>query len=130
MDQPLEDLDDHLATIGVHNKATNPGPVSLDGLQDLLPRAVESARQTMQMTFESAAAAAEQRLQSWTARATGWTQLSFELTQRAEVKKQRERVTEEQLIAESLAPAQRLVRPLLIVVPRDTPTAVPEGADQ
>jgi hypothetical protein len=84
----------------------------------------------MQMTFESAATAAEQRLQAWTDRATDWTQLSFELTQRAEVKKQRERVSEEQVIAESLAPAQRLVRPLLIVVPRSTPTAVPEGADQ
>lgn len=130
LDQPLEDLGDHLAAIGVHNKATNPGPVSLEGLQALLPRAVENARQTMQMTFESAATAAEQRLKTWTDRATGWTQMSYGLTQRAEIKKQRERVTEEQLIAESLAPAQRLVRPLLIVVPRNTPTAVPEGADQ
>jgi short-subunit dehydrogenase len=130
LSEPLEDLGEHLSGIGVDAKATNPGPVTVNGLQALLPQAVESARQTMQLTFEAAADSANQRLQAWKDRATGWTQLSFDFAQRAEVKKQRERVSEEQRIAESLAPAQRLVRPLLIVVPRATPVAVPEGADQ
>ncbi len=130
LSEPLEDLGEHLSSIGVDAKATNPGPVTVNGLQALLPQAVESARQTMQLTFEAAANSANQRLQAWKDRATGWTQLSFDFAQRAEVKKQRERVSEEQRIAESLAPAQRLVRPLLIVVPRATPVAVPEGADQ
>ena len=130
LSEPLEDLGEHLRNIGIEAKANNPGPVAIDGLQALLPPAVESARQTMQLTFESAAAAANQRLNDWKNRAKDWTQHSFEFTQRAEVKKQRERVTEEQHIAESLAPAQRLVRPLIVVVPRNTPVAVPEGADQ
>lgn len=130
LSEPLEDLGEYLSSIGVGANATNPGPVAVNGLQALLPQAVESARQTMQLTFEAAADAATQRLQAWKDRATGWTQLSFDFAQRAEVKKQRERVSEEQRIAESLAPAQRLVRPLLIVVPRATPVTVPEGADQ
>ncbi len=128
--QALEDLDDHLQNIGITAKANNPGPVDLDGLQTLLPAAVDNARRTMELTFASAVEAASLRLEAWNQRASGWTQLSFELTQRAEVKKQRDRVTEEQRIAETLAPAQRLVRPLLIVVPRNTPTARPEGEDQ
>ncbi|MGW6173686.1 helicase-related protein [Arthrobacter sp. NPDC055138] len=130
LSEPLEDLGEHLENTGVKAKANNPGPVVTDGLQALLPHAVESARQTMQLTFESAAAAANQRLDDWKNRAKDWTQLSFEHTQRVEIKKQRERITEEQQIAESLAPAQRLVRPLLIVVPRNTPVVDLEGADQ
>lgn len=127
LSEPLADLGSHLKDIGINATATNPGPVRLDGLQALLPQAVETARQTMQMTFQAAEAAASQRLADWKGRAQGWTQLSFDIPQKQEVKKQRERITEEQHIAESLAPAQRLVRPLLIVVPRETPVANPEG---
>lgn len=128
--EPLSDLGDHLKEIGLDAKATNPGPVKLDGLQELLPKAVESARQTMQLTFQSAEDAASNRLENWRDRAHGWTQLSFDIAQKQEVKKQRERITEEQRIAESLAPSQRLIRPLLIVVPREPAVAEPEGADQ
>lgn len=126
--ESLPDLGDHLKSIGVHAKATNPGPAQLQGIQQLLPAAVESARQTMALTFESAETDARQRLAAWSGRARDWTDLSFDIAQKQEVKKQRERITEEQQIAESLAPAQQLVRALLIVVPRSTPVALVEGS--
>lgn len=128
--EPIPDIGRHLAEIGVHAKATNPGPVQLTGLQDLLPHAVEQAANNLELTFAEAAKQASDRLDAWTSRAHGWTQESFELAQRGEVRKQRERVTEEQRVAQSLAPAQRLVRPLLVVVPRNTPAAPLEGANQ
>lgn len=82
----------------------------------------------MALTFQSAEADARQRLADWSGRAQDWTQLSFDIAQKQEVKKQRDRITEEQHIAESLAPAQQLVRALLIVVPRATPVALVEGS--
>lgn len=128
--ETIPDIGDRLAEIGVHARATNPGPVLLDGLQDLLPHAVKHATNNLEFTFSQAAAEAGTRLDSWMSRAHGWTQESFDLAQRADVRKQRDRVAEEQRIAQSLAPAQRLVRPLLVVVPRDTPAASLEGTNQ
>lgn len=130
MAEPILDLGDHLKESGVNSISTNPGPVDLEGLQSMIPKAVENAKQTMQLTFHAAEQAAHRRLEAWKDRAQGWTQMSFDIIQKEEVKKMRDRVTEEQRIAESLAPAQRLVRPLLVIVPRATPVARAEGAEQ
>ncbi len=121
---PLADLGDYLAEIGLSSSAANPGPVAgVEQLQILIPMAVDSASSAMEMTFSASAAQATSRLEEWTQRATQWRQQAKSLAETTNVKKQRQRVEDELRIAESLSPAQRLIRPLLVVVPRDTPRA-------
>ncbi|WP_431710460.1 helicase-related protein [Glutamicibacter uratoxydans] len=121
---PLPDLGSYLAEIGLSSNAANPGPVAgIEHLQTLIPLAVDSAGSAMEMTFSASAAQATSRLEEWTQRAAQWRQQADSLAETTNVKKQRQRVEDEQRIAESLAPAQRLIRPLLVVVPRDTPRA-------
>ncbi|MGP5022256.1 helicase-related protein [Glutamicibacter arilaitensis] len=121
---PLPDLGAYLAEIGLSTSAANPGPVAgVEKLQELIPLAVDSAGSAMEMTFSASAEQATTRLEEWKQRASQWRQQAESLVKTTNVKKQSQRVEDEQRIAESLAPAQRLIRPLLVVVPRDTPRA-------
>ena len=131
MSMPLPDLGAHLAEIGLGSGAANPGPIAgIEELQPLIPLAVDSSAQAMEATFEAAADYANARLDTWRQRARGWEELSHNLTQNSSVKTHRKRVSDEQKIVESLAPAQRLIRPLLVIVPRNTPAAGPsEGTN-
>ena len=128
---PLPDLGAHLAGIGMGAAAANPGPVAgTADLQALIPRAVDSSAQAMELTFAAAEETANARLDAWRQRAHGWEQQSQSLAQTSTVKTQRKRVSDEQKIVESLAPEQRLIRPLLVIVPRNTPAAGPsEGTN-
>ncbi|MFD1377630.1 helicase-related protein [Micrococcus antarcticus] len=121
---PLPDLGAYLAEIGLSTSAANPGAVAgVEKLQELIPLAVDSAGSAMEMTFSASAEQATTRLEEWKQRASQWRQQAESLVKTTNVKKQSQRVEDEQRIAESLAPAQRLIRPLLVVVPRDTPRA-------
>ncbi|WP_417372323.1 helicase-related protein [Glutamicibacter protophormiae] len=121
---PLPDLGDYLTGIGFSSKAANPGPVTgVEQLQKLIPLAVDSVGPAMEATFSAAANQATKQLEEWKQRATQWRQQAENVAKTADVKKQTFRLEEEQRIAESLAPAQHLIRPLLVVVPRDTPRA-------
>ncbi|GAA2968410.1 helicase-related protein [Glutamicibacter bergerei] len=119
---PLADLGAHLTEIGLTSKVANPGPVGgIEALQALIPIAVDNAASAMEITFTAAASQATSRLEQWKQRADGWKKQATAIADTGNVKTQRKRVEDEQRIAESLAPAQRLIRPLLVVVPRDTP---------
>jgi superfamily II DNA or RNA helicase len=120
----LDDLGVYLKAAGLTAKAINPGAIAnVDQLQQLVAVAVENTSETLEATFAAAQQAAEQRLAGWQNRADHWQESSLEQhlpgMSKSALKKQRERIQEEQRIAASLAPSQRLVRPLLVIVPEN-----------
>ncbi|GAA3050657.1 MULTISPECIES: helicase-related protein [Actinomycetes] len=121
---PIPDLAEFFAEVGFHAGAPNPGPVDTAPLQDQLPAAVENAERHLKTMRSALAEDALHRLEGWMARAERWTQESGALIQRAEVQKRRERVEEERRVAEDMRPDQHLVRPLLVITPRETPVQV------
>ncbi|GAB3188037.1 helicase-related protein [Nesterenkonia suensis] len=118
---PIPDLAEFFTEVGFHAQAPNPGPVSTAALQQELPQAVESAERHLTMMRSHLAEGATARLEQWMARAERWTHDSGALIQRAEVQKRRDRVEEERRLAEDMRPDQQLVRPLLVITPRETP---------
>ncbi|MGP5194824.1 DEAD/DEAH box helicase [Arthrobacter rhombi] len=117
------DVGEYLRGIGLNAKSPNPGPVDLAGIQDLLPGAVNAAEHYLIQTMGAAETDAESRLEDWLARADAWSHASDALIQRADVRQRRERVAEERQLAEAMRPAQRVVRPLLAILPRNTEVA-------
>lgn len=120
----LDDLGAYLKAAGLTAKAINPGAIAnVVQLQQLVPVAVENTSETLEATFAAAQQAAERRLASWQDRADHWQESSLEQhlpgMSKFALKKQRERIQEEQRIAASLAPSQRLVRPLLVITPEN-----------
>ncbi|MET4004288.1 superfamily II DNA or RNA helicase [Arthrobacter sp. UYCu511] len=122
---PLESIRDYLREVDITDKAINPGPVAGIGqLQELIPAAVNSTESTLHSIFDASQASAQQRLDGWMSRADQWQEDSLQATLpglKKALTKQRARIQDEQRIAASLAPSQRLVRPLLVIVPTNTP---------
>lgn len=127
---PIPDLAGYLEEIGFHATTANPGPVATAQLQQALPQAVDAASQHVNMVTWSLAEQTTRRLDEWIRRADRWQDESGGLIQRAEVQKRRDRVREERRLAEDMRPDQELVRPLLIITPRDTPVDSGESAEQ
>ncbi|MFG2446457.1 helicase-related protein [Nocardia fluminea] len=119
---PLENLDFLLTRTGLKPNTANPGPIpDPDRFQQLIPIAVDKATQSMKLVLDHQERAATERLDQWRQRANRWysgaDQLELFGTQRKKVDKYAQRIAEEQRLAESLAPTQQLVRPLLVIVP-------------
>ncbi|MBY4571133.1 helicase [Gordonia sihwensis] len=116
------DLDFLTTDTGLRPGSANPGPVAdADRYRELIPIAVDEATTAMQMVLDAQEAAATERLDRWRRRADRWhtgaEQLELVGGQRKKVDTLSRRITEEQRLAESLAPTQQLVRPLLLIVP-------------
>jgi len=81
----------------------------------------------MRWVLDAQEAATTDRLTQWRKRAQRWhddaEQLELFGTQRSKVSKLGQRINDEQRLADLLAPTQQLVRPLLVIVPTDTPVA-------
>lgn len=128
MVEALEDLD--FLTIGTALKpgSANPGPVAdAERYQRLIPVAVEHARREMRWVLDAQEAATTERLAQWRDRAKLWhadaDRLDLRGAQKSRIGKLGQRITEEQRLADLLAPTQQLVRPLLVIVAADTPAA-------
>ncbi|MGW5317714.1 helicase-related protein [Nocardia thailandica] len=120
--RPLENLDFLLTTTGLKPDTPNPGPIQDAGrFQPLIPVAVDQATQSMKIVLDHQERSANERLAQWRLRAERWHSSAGQLelfgAQRKKVDKYAQRVSREQSIAESLAPTQQLVRPLLVIVP-------------
>ncbi|GAB4587631.1 helicase-related protein [Nocardia sp. IFM 10818] len=120
--EPLEDLDFLIAETGLKPGTANPGPVSEpEQYRRLVPVAVERATDVMKMALDEQEEFAKQRLAQWRKRADRWhsgaEQLELFGSRKNKVSKLSQRIAEEQRLAESLAPTQQLVRPLLVIVP-------------
>ncbi|WP_255583809.1 DEAD/DEAH box helicase [Dietzia sp. ANT_WB102] len=109
-----------LRGIGLDKSATNPGPVAdTDELTQLIPAAVAATAASLDGVFAEATTEAERRVTEWRDRSSRWESEAGELFSSARLANLTRRVQEEAELAEQLRPEQRLVRPLLVVVPTD-----------
>lgn len=118
--QTIEDPYAWLREIGLDHNATNPGPIeNTDDLNPLIRAAVDAARSNLDDVFRKAESEAKARVETFRNRSSEWALFASEQTQTAGIRRLKSRVDDEADLAEQLAPEQRLVRPLLVVVPRD-----------
>lgn len=126
--QPHESASTALAALGWSAASVNPGPVAgAAELQALIGPAVRQARAQMRSLFEVAEADARRRVEEWSRRLDRWTEEADVLFQRRELRQHRVGVAQERELVEAMAPDRQLVRPLLVVVPVDTPVGPGEG---
>nr|WP_314034799.1 DEAD/DEAH box helicase [Dietzia sp. CH92] len=122
--EPIEDPYAWLKEIGLAVGATNPGPVAdAAELSTLIPRAVKATSGSLETVFAQAGAEADRRITAWRERSHEWENQAVELISSARLTTLSRRVKEEAELAEQLRPEQRLVRPLLVVVPLNHPIA-------
>ncbi|MFC4127135.1 helicase-related protein [Nocardia rhizosphaerae] len=119
---PLENLDFLLTETGLEPGTANPGPIpDPERFQQLIPVAVDQATKSMKLVLDHQERSANERLAQWRRRADRWhsgaEQLELFGSQKKKVDSYARRIAEEQRLAESLAPTQQLVRPLLVIVP-------------
>ncbi|MFE9579951.1 helicase-related protein [Nocardia sp. NPDC006044] len=117
-----EDLGFLTTETGLKPGTANPGPIpAVERFSELVPVAVDKAAESMRLVLDEHQRSAEQRLRQWRQRADRWhssaEQLELFGSQKNKVDKLSRRIAEEQRLAESLAPTQQLVRPLLMIVP-------------
>ncbi|MDO5727871.1 MAG: helicase-related protein, partial [Bowdeniella nasicola] len=120
----IENISSYLRLRGLTPDAANPGAVPTDGLNDQLVNAISQAEVYLSGWVSKML---DQRghtmLDEWLKRADKWDEEAAKVTQRQEVRNRRERVQAEQELARQMKPGQPIVRPLLVVLPQDTPVA-------
>jgi superfamily II DNA or RNA helicase len=120
---PYPSAAEMLAAVGVRTVAGNPGPPDVSGLQHLIRPAVAAATTYVRQVFTASEKKAQVRAEDWSARAGTWQDEAKAGTQRELFVQRRATVAEEQVLADAMAPDRQLVRPLLLVLPADHPTA-------
>ena len=110
------------AAVGYAEQASNPGPVAgIDMLKPLIATAVARGTTEMSAVFTVAQDAITARVQEWSQRVTDWTEDANALVQRYELQNRRVSVDKEKALVGQMIPERQLVRPVLVVVPRDHP---------
>lgn len=118
--EAVADADEAWKQLGVAE--TNTGAVDVSGLDGVVVAAVRAAEQLMAGVTESAAESVRDRVTAWQERVRSWEEESDELVRRKEIRARKDRrdaVDDERRIADEMLPAQRLVRPLLVVLGED-----------
>lgn len=117
-----------LVAAGIEQEQTNTGAVSDVGLLTaLIAPAVDAAQDQMSLTMTAAAEAALERVAAWADRADSWDDDAGRLIQNRQLRSQRRSVDEERELIAQHSPAHTLIRPLLVVVPRDVAGDAQEG---
>ena len=111
-----------LADAGLVTERINPGPVELPG-RDLIGPAVEAAEGHLDRTMVAAREDVERRVAAWVRRAETWQAEADALIQRGAVRQRRSLVEQQERLSRDMSPDRQLVRPLLVVLPDDTPEA-------
>lgn len=124
--QALKDLSFLTESTGFKAGSPNPGAVeNAAQYQELLPHAIKAARGILQRVFNTQKERAEERLAMWRDRFDDWQQNADKLqlfgTSRTQVQGLEQRIKEERNLADSLSPDKYDLRPLLVIVPADTP---------
>lgn len=113
-----------LASMGLTSKKSiNNGAVDVSSLQALIAPAVSIAQSNASSLRDASGAVIEQHIEQWSSRVADWEKSADALTQRVDLKTRRVTVEKEREIAEQMKPHRTLVRPLLLVVPENWPTA-------
>jgi len=110
---------DALHTLDIAKPLSNTDSLDPERWQYLIPLAVETATRNMQNFEIFARADIEDRVQMWSGRVEEWEQEASALVQVHVLRERAERVAAEQAIARSMLPSQTLVRPLLVIVPKE-----------
>jgi hypothetical protein len=120
LSEPHPSLRSALEGLGIAAKHVNAGsPANLHDLTQYVAPAVRQARETLSAVVDAAEKSTRARVEAWADRVKQWDHEADALVQRSEIRERRTLVVGEREIAESLLPDQRLVRPLLVVVPRE-----------
>jgi hypothetical protein len=105
--------------LGIAERSANAGALeTLASLQAYIPAAVAEARNVLSTVVDAAERDTRARVEQWADRVNRWDDEAGVLIQRSEMRERRSIVAGEKEIAESLLPDQRLVRPLLVIVPQ------------
>lgn len=122
--QPHADARSALAHVGFTSEIkTNAGAVDAAPLQHLIPVAVEAARNQAVQQMEATADDIRRRVHEWAARIDDWQGAAAEQAQLRGLREHRDRVDDESKLVDRMTPNQHFVRPLLVVVPQDSPAA-------
>ncbi|HEV7772335.1 MAG TPA: helicase-related protein [Conexibacter sp.] len=116
--QPFVSLRAALDALGIDGEQINAG--ALAGVPDLdayVAPGVAAAAGMLDEVFAAVAADVEDRVERWISRVSEWEHNAAELIQRQDLQQRRQVVAEELGIARAMRPDQRLVQPLLLVVP-------------
>lgn len=114
-------------SVGFGQRMVNPGACAgVQELQPLVAHGVDAANSQMGFQMEVAERQARERIHAWSERTVQWQTKASELAQRLDLKERRLSVSQEEELIRDMAPTQRLVRPLLLVLPSDH-AVDPEG---
>lgn len=106
--------------LGLQTPRANPGEIAdLDLLQRLIPLAIHHANTAVKAHVQAATENAERQVADWAKRIDDWDAKAGELMQIPALKDQRRSVQQQKELVAMMAPAQTLVRPILVVVPED-----------
>ena len=119
-----------IADLGLRSASSNPGPVNTSTYQPLVPAAIDAVAESIVEVIDSGKKRIEDRVHDWFARNEKWKQGALDLVQAAGLQKRMRTVDEEDELIESMQPNRSLLRPLLVAVPTDTPTAADETAEE
>ena len=119
---PYASAGEMLADAGLMADRINPGAVELPG-RDLISPAVEAATEALTRTMDAAREDVERRVAEWVRRAETWQAEADALIQRDAVRQRRSLVEQQERLSRDMSPDRQLVRPLLVVLPADTPEA-------
>ncbi|MFT4187825.1 MAG: hypothetical protein QM621_04520 [Aeromicrobium sp.] len=120
LSEPRSSLRSALEALGIAGNHVNSGaPVDLEELTRYVAPAVRQAREALSTVVDAAEQDTRARVAAWADRVNQWDDEADALIQRSEIRERRSLVVGEKEIAESLLPDQRMVRPLLVVVPKE-----------
>lgn len=120
--RPHTDLAGAVDAIGLSSALTNSCDLQVDSrVQGLIPAAVDEAGKALDLVLDASRDEVQRHLARWRSRADRWGQEAEQLelfgTRSTTVKRLARRVDEERQLARLLEPVQRLVRPMLVVLP-------------
>ncbi|MFC6287574.1 DEAD/DEAH box helicase [Nocardioides sp. GCM10027113] len=116
--EPHRSLRGALESVGLGGTPVNTGAVDhLDTLQPYVAPAVAQGHEVLGTVVDAAEAEVRKRVEAWFDRVHQWEARADEEAQRLQLRDRRALVESEREVAASLLPDQRLVRPLLVVVP-------------
>lgn len=119
------------ASVGFGPAMTNAGaPADVAAFAPLVAAGVDQATGTLGAVMEAATQDAAERIRLWSERTAAWQSDASALAQRLDLKERRLTVAQEQELIEAMRPTQRLVRPLMLVLPADHPVeGAPDAAE-
>ena len=120
----LDNVGAAIALTGMNGTPINRGAIA--GATELgrhIAPSVRHVEDALEGVFEAATRDTEQRIAAWTQRFESWNDDASSVVQRSNVRQLTTSVQAEQQVVAGMHPTRQLVRPLVVLVPLDTPNA-------